>query len=425
MANDWHEVRYHLDQSANFREICNSPWYSDAVYDKFSPAEYERRHALARQKMARDGLDALILTGSPNIYSMGGGVTWASGLIDERGMGQYFLLPYEGEPMLIYPHAGCHIEAARQMVSVRDVRGSQGGQFGQVLAGRLEELGLHSGRIGITAADRNGPEYMGLTCFRQLETRLPQATFVFLPKLLHELTYLKSAEEIAAMSRAGELAIAALEAVAAAARPGAREYQLEAAGTQAIMNGGGRVHLMMIGSTSMRDPKLAFPNPRPSHRVLQMGDIILAEIVAMYNGYSAKIGQPITIGPPTPEMNVFFKEVVLGGFEALRRQLQPGHTLEEVRQAGAYFRQHGGQARPMLVHGLDLITAPPFIYTDQVKAEPFEMQIQPGMTFSIEITPISADGAFGMFMGRTYAMAESGQRDLTPYPMDEIVVVEP
>jgi Xaa-Pro aminopeptidase len=289
----------------------------------------------------------------------------------------------------------------------------------------LEELDLQAGRIGITAADRNGPEYMGLMCFRQLETRLPQATFVFLPKLLHELTCLKSDEEIAAMAQAGELVIQALEAVAATARPGVREYQLEAAGTQAIMNGGGRVHLMMIGSTSMHDPKMVFPNPRPSHRMLQMGDIILAEMVALYKGYSAKIGQPITIGPPTPEMNTFFKEVVLGGFEALREQLQPGKSLDNVRRAGAYFRQHGAQVRPMMVHGLDLITAPPFVYTEQVKAEPFEEQIKPGMTFSIEITPINADGTFGMFMGRTYAITEAGQRDLTPYPMDEIIVVEP
>ncbi|HEX9923952.1 MAG TPA: aminopeptidase P family N-terminal domain-containing protein, partial [Anaerolineae bacterium] len=251
MPNDWNEVRYQLDKPENFREICNSPWYSDAVYDKFSEAEYERRHNLAREKMARDGLDALILTGSPNIYSMGGGVTWGSGLIDERGLGQYMLLPREGEPIVIYPHAGCHIEAARQMVSVRDVRGSQGGQFGNVLADRLEELGLQTGRIGITAADRNGPEYMGLMAFRQLEARLSGATFVFLPKLFHELTYLKSDEEIAAMARAGELVIQALKAITATARPGVKEYQLEAAGTHAIMNGGGRVHLMMIGSTSM------------------------------------------------------------------------------------------------------------------------------------------------------------------------------
>ncbi len=422
MANDWNEARYELDKSANFVEIVNSPWYSDAAYDKFSDAEIARRHALARDKMAREGVDALILTGSPNIYSMGGAVTWASGLIDERGMCQYLLLPREGEPMLIYPHAGCHIEAARQMVSIRDVRGSRGGHYGYVLADRIKELGLEESRIGVVACDRNGPEYMGLMCYRELEERLPEATYVFLPGLLHEFTYIKSPEEIGAMTKAGELAVKAMEAVIEAARPGAREYQLEAAGTFAIMNGGGRVHLMMIGTTSMHDPRLVFPNPRPSHRVLRAGDIIVPEIVALYKGYSAKIGHPVTIGKPTKEVERFFKEATLGGFHALREQLIPGKTLEDVRRAGAHFRQHGAQARPLMVHGLDLITATPYVSVDQVKAQPWELTIVPGMTFAIEITPITLDGTFGMFMGRTYAITEDGQRDLTPFPMDEIIV---
>ena len=106
VSNDWNQVRFDLDKSANFQALCNSPWYTDAVYEKFSDAEFARRHALARQLMERDGLDALILCGSPNIYSHGSGVTWGCGLIDARGMAQYMLLPRQGEPTLIYPHPG-------------------------------------------------------------------------------------------------------------------------------------------------------------------------------------------------------------------------------------------------------------------------------------------------------------------------------
>lgn len=422
MPNDWNQVRYQLDKSANFEDICNSPWYSDATYEKFSDAEFARRHNLAREKMARENVEALILTGSPNIYSMGGAVTWASGMIDERGMCQYMLLPRVGEPTLIYPHAGCHIESARRMVSIRDVRGSEHGHYGKVLAERITELGLQAARIGITATDRNGPEYVGLMAFRELEQALPKATFIFLPNLLHELTYLKSPEEIAAMERAGELVTRALEAIIAAARPGLREYQLEAAATHAILDGGGRVHLMMIGTTSMHDPRMVFPNPRPSARVLRDGDVISAEMVALYKGYSAKLGHPVTIGKPTPEVNDFFKKVVLGGFQALEAKLVTGNTLEEVGKAGAHFRQAGGQVRPMMVHGLDLITAPPYISTDQVKAQPYEKTIAPGSTFSIEITPINRDGTFGMFMARSYVMTKDGRRDITPFPQDEIIV---
>jgi Xaa-Pro dipeptidase len=423
MANDWNAVRHELDRSGNFHEICNSPWYSDAVYEKFSDAEFARRHALARSLMARDGLDALILCGSPNIYSHGSGVTWGCGLIDGRGMAQYMVLPREGEPTLIYPHPGCHIEAVRKMVSIRDVRGGQHGHYGRALAERLVELGLEAGRIGITAADRTGPEYMGVNAFQELNKHLPQATFLFLPLLLHELTHRKSAEEIRAMAQAGELAMAAQMALAAAARPGVREYQLAAAAAHAVHDGGGQVHLLMVGSTSMHDPRLIFPNPNPSQRVLKEGDVILGELAMTYMGYTAKIGHPVTVGPPTGRYQAFFKEVVVPGFKAIRAELAPGNTLEAVRKvASGVFRERGAQSRPIVMHGHDLITSLPFVMVDEVKGEPYDRVMAPGMAYGIEITPVSADGTFGIFLSRSFAIVEDGVQALTPYPVDEFIV---
>ncbi len=422
-ANDWNAVRFDLDNSANFDAIFNSPWYTDAVYEKFSDEEFARRHALARELMARDGYAALLLCGSPNIYSHGSGVTWGCGLIDARGMAQYMVLPRHGEPTLIYPHPGCHIEAARKMVSIRDVRGGQHGHYGRAVAERLIELGLQTGRIGITAADRTGPEYMGVNAYLELQKHLPQATLVFVPLMLHELTYRKSAEEIRAMAKAGELAINALRAVAATARPGVREYQLAAAATHAVLDGGGQVHLLMIGSTSMQDPRLIFPNPNPSHRVLQQGDIILCELAMTYMGYTAKIGHPVTIGPPTERYNRFFKEVLVPGYQAIASQLRPGNTLQAAQQAVAgVFRSRGAQSRPIVMHGHDLITSLPFVMTDEIKGEPYDMVMQPGMSYGIEITPVSLDGTYGIFFSRSFAITDSGAQALTPYPADEIIV---
>ncbi|MBI3917778.1 MAG: aminopeptidase P family protein [Betaproteobacteria bacterium] len=423
MANDWNDIRYQLDDSEHFDAICNSPWYTDAVYDKFSAREYERRYAVARAIMARDGYDAIVFTGSPNIYSHGAGVTWASGLFDLRGMCQYLVLPRAGEPTLVYPHPGCHIEAARRMVSIKDVRGGEHGHYGKVVADRLIELGLRNGRIAIAAADRTGPEFMGMNAYNELRRYLPQAMFMFLPLLLHELAHRKSPEELRAMEKAGALAIKALEAIAAAARPGVRDYQLEAAATYAVMNGGGRVHLLMLASTSMNDPRLIFPNPNPSARVLAEGDIILCELAMSYLGYSAKIGHPVSVGPPTKRYRDFFRNVLVGGFRAIRDTLKPGTTLEAVREVAARaFRDRGAQSRPICMHGLDLITSVPFISVDEVKGQNYDMVMQPGATYSIEITPVNLDGTFGMFFARSFAITETGRMELTPYPIDDIIV---
>jgi Xaa-Pro aminopeptidase len=423
MDNDWSKVRHELDKSDNFEAICNSPWYTDTVYHKFSDAEFSRRHESARKLMARDKLDALILTGGPDIYSHGSGVTWGAGLIDDRGMCQYMVLPFKGEPTLIYPHYGCHIEAARKQVSVRDVRSGQHGKYGKAVAERLIELKLEQGRIGIVAADRTGPEYMGVQAYLDMQKMLPQATLVFCPNMLHELTYRKSAEELKAMEKAGQLAIKALEAVKATAKPGVREYQLAGAVANAVMSEGGRYHLLMIGSTSMHDPKLIFPNPNPSARVLKEGDIILSELAMSYMGYSAKIGHPISIGQPTERYTRFFKDVVVGGFKEIASHLKPGTTLEDIRKVGARaFRERGAQSRPTIMHGLDLITSVPFIRADRVRAEPWETTMQPGMTYNIEITPVDKEGVYGIFYSRSFAITETGKQDLTPYPVDDILV---
>jgi Xaa-Pro aminopeptidase len=373
--------------------------------------------------MARDGLDALILTGGPDIYSHGSGVTWGAGLIDDRGLCQYLVLPMKGEPTLIYPHYGCHIEAARKQVSIRDVRSGQHGKYGKAVGERLIELGLERARIGITAADRTGPEFMGVQAYEDLRKLVPAATFLFLPNLLHELTYRKSPEELKAMAQAGRLAIKALEAVRATARPGVREYQLAGAVANAVMSEGGRYHLLMIGSTSMHDPKLIFPNPNPSARVLKEGDIILSELAMSYMGYSAKIGHPVSIGRPTEKYQAFFRDVVIAGFKEIAAELKPGNTLERVREVGSQaFRKRGAQSRPTIMHGLDLITSVPFIRCDRIRAEPSETTMQPGSTFNIEITPVDKDGIFGIFFSRSFAITAAGADNLTPCPAEEILV---
>ena len=92
-----------------------------------------------------------------------------------------------------------------------------------------------------------------------------------------------------------------MQAIADRARPGVTEYQLRAAAGAAILEGGGDIDFLIIGSTPMADPAQVFGNPRPSSRKLAEGDIILMELAAGYRGYSAQIGQPICLGEPPAE----------------------------------------------------------------------------------------------------------------------------
>ena len=183
------------------------------------------------------------------------------------------------------------------------------------------------GRIGITAADRTGPEFMGVQAWRDLQEQLmPEAKFVFLPEPAARADLPQESRRAA---RDGEGRPARDQGARSGARrprgPGVREYQLAAAVANAVMNEGGRYHLLMIGSTSMHDPKLIFPNPNPSapraeggrHHPVRAGDVV--------HGLLGQDRAPVSHRPADGEV----QHVLQGrrGAAASRRsaaQLKPG-----------------------------------------------------------------------------------------------------
>ena len=91
-----------------FGRVANTPWYSDAVYERFSDEEYQRRFTATQEKMKRLGLDVLIASGGPNHWSWGGGMRWLSNHWEWHGMSAYVVVPPEGEPVLICGPGGAH-----------------------------------------------------------------------------------------------------------------------------------------------------------------------------------------------------------------------------------------------------------------------------------------------------------------------------
>lgn len=418
---DFTEVRDQLDDAERYENIVNTPWYPGATYATFSPEEFARRHQATREKMARLGLDALIAPGGPHHWSWGGGMQWLSGHLNWHSMVEYVVLPREGEPVLIVTMGGAHAEATRRAVGIRDVRYSRRGRFAEVAVDFLRERRLDTGRIGIAEADWFFHEYIPANQYETLCALMPQASFELIPDFFHELVHIKSAEEQEFVAKAGELCVRALHAIRDRARPGVTEYQLKASAARAIMEGDGQVNFLIIGSTPMASPAQVFGNPRPSHRVLREGDIILNELAASYQGYTAQVGIPVCVGEPTDTVRRFFDEVVLPGFLAMQAQLKPGKTLDDIRVAGEFFRAHGAQSRPVLAHGIDFVTNSPHISTDEVRAFPYERTIQPGMVLMLEPCPITADGLLGLFFGHTYIVTEDGARRVTDCPEELLV----
>ncbi|TME26787.1 MAG: aminopeptidase P family protein [Chloroflexi bacterium] len=394
------------------------------MYERFSPEEVARRYQALRDKMRQLQLDCAIVPGGPCHWSFGGGMLWLTGHWEWHGVACYVVVPLEGEPTLVYGMGGTHTEAVRRETdgAIADVRHSRGGRFAEVIAERIRELGLEGGRIGLLEVDPRFGDYLPVNQFDALRKGLPEAELVFTRGLMHELLVVHSAEELECIRRAAQLCDRAMEALVERARPGVKEYQLRAAATHAVLDGGGDVDFMIIGSTPMSEPMMVFGNPRPSSRELRAGDIVMMELAAGYRGYTAQIGSPVCIGEPPAEVRRFFDEIVLPGFERMVDAIGPDRSLEDARAAGRFFREHGAQSRPIHLHGIDLVTASPHVFTDRVESEDSDDVLQPGMVLVVEPTPITADGTLGMFFGHTFLVTSTGHECLDRYPWQLTVV---
>jgi len=218
--------------------------------------------------------------------------------------------------------------------------------------------------------------------------------------------------------RAGKLCEDAMNAMVARAKPGVKEYELKAAAASAIMDGGGDIDFLIIGSTPMDNPALIFGNPRPSSRVLKRGDLVNMELAAGYRGYTAQIGSPITLGPPTDMVRKFWEEITLPGYNKIMEHMRPNGTAEGMRKASEFFRKSGCQSRPTQCHGIDIVTDNPHICLDHIAGIESDMTFKPGMVIMAEPNPITADGMFGIFLGHTYIITDTGNEIVDDFPFE-------
>ena len=421
----WEMVRTKLDQSLPFANMRDTPYYRDAVWEQFSKAEYDRRYRALRAKMHQHKLDALIVPGGPSHWSFGGGMLWLTGHWEWHALASYVVVPLEGEPTLVYSMGGTHAEAVRRQVAVavKDVRHSRNGRYADVMVERLRELKLERGRIGLMEVDPRHADYLPVNQYNVLRENLPDAELVFTHGFLHELLSIHSAEELDCIRKAGVLCQKAMEAMVARAKPGVKEYELRAAAGAAILEGGGDIDFLIIGSTPMANPSMIFGNPRPSGRVLQKGDIINMELAAGYNGLSAQIGSPITLGPPTDTVRKFWDEITLPGYRKIIAEIKPGNATDHMRLASRFFRERGVQSRPTQVHGIDIVTDKPHVFAERTEADEIDKVLKPGMIIMAEPNPITADGMFGIFLGHTFIVTEAGHECVDNFPL-EIAVVD-
>ena len=416
----WDVVRGKLDQSLPFANMRDTPYYRDAVWEQFSKAEYDRRYAALRAKMREHNLDVLIVPGGPSHWSFGGGMLWLTGHWEWHALASYVLVPIEGEPTMIYSMGGTHAEAVRRQVeiAVKDVRHSRSGRYADIMVERIRELKRERGRIGLMEIDPRHGDYMPVNQYNVLRENLPDAELVFTKGFLHELLSVHSAEELDCVRKAGVLCKNAMDAMVARARPGVKEYELRAAAGSAILEGGGDIDFLIIGSTPMANPAQIFGNPRPSGRVLQKGDIINMELAAGYPRLHRADRLADLRRRADRDGEKILERHHAARLQENHRRDRAGKPAENMRLASKFFRDNGYQSRPTQCHGIDLVTDGPHVVAEHVSAEKFEEVLKAGMVIMAEPNPITPDGLFGIFLGHTFIVTETGHEVVDDFPLE-------
>jgi len=373
---------------------------------QFERSEYEGRLAALRAKLREEELAGLLCFAQESHYYLTGFDT--SGYVFFQCM---LVTPDDALPILLTRRPDR--EQARITSIVEDVRlwyDAEGKDPSEDLQAILAEKGLKGARLGIEM------NTYGLTaCNYELVRRRLQGwcDLVDGSDIVRRLRLVKSPAEIFYVRRAAALADDSLEAMTAAAKPGAFEGAISAAGQAAILAGGGDMPpsgpvlgsgeraLLVRGSTGYRD--------------LDPVDQLTLEFAAAYRRYTACLMRTLPIGKGNPDQERMFK-VTREALTAMTEAAKPGRPLGEIDAAHRkVFDENGyGHAR-MAACGYSLgatykpswMDVPPMLYLGN------PLPAAPGMVLFLHAILADAEKGLAMSLGYTLLVTESGAEVLS------------
>jgi Xaa-Pro aminopeptidase len=392
------------------------------MWDRFSPAEVERRYALARGLMDERDLDVLVVFGNSGVNRANqANVFWLSNHLDLHHC--YLVVPAEESlESALYTGLTNHVPNAREVTDIPIVEWG-GYNPAEKVVERLRAIGITRGRAGLVGVNSKFSMGMPYAHHAHVRSELPELELVDVTGRFQRLRTVKSVEEIDWLRKAAELTDRGITALAEGARPGMTDVELVALAEAAYRPGGGVPRIMFLRSMAMDEPNGCLPAQNPARRKIERGDVIITEFSASYWGYTGQIQRPVFVGAePTAEWQNLF-DVALESYEAIRAVLRPGATEAEVIEAAEPIRAAGLAIYDDLVHGYGVDIMPPVVDRDQLRNPPDDG----GATFEqdtavvIQPNPVTPDERMGLQLGELTIVREGGAESLHGVPLEPLV----
>jgi len=349
-------------------------------------SEFELRRGRVGAGLAARKLDAILISGLPN-------VRYLTGFTGDNAL----LLVVSGKSILI-TDPRYEIQAATE-VSCR-VKITRTALTAEALAA-IRRLGLY--RIGYE------PARMNCAMFESLKARLPlRAALEPVPGWIEDLRMVKSEAEIERIRRSVELNSKAFEQAVRHARAGMREQDL-AAELEFRMRrlGSEKPAFETIVAGGARS---ALPHGQPGSRRFESGDLIVVDMGAMLDGYASDMTRMLHIGAPRPKVKRIYRAVFEAQLAALAAVRAGAITARVDAAARGVLKKHGFEKAFVhsTGHGLGLeIHEPPRVGRRD------KTRLLSGMTITIE-PGAYLEGFGGVRIEDTVVVRPTGCDILTP-----------
>ena len=354
-------------------------------------AEYEARLEKARGLMANLGADALLISAGASLRYFTG-VGWGA---TERLVAM--VLPRRGNPIMVCPAFELGSLEASLAIDA-DIRLWEEDASPYVLAAKAAQA------AGAVLALDPAATFLTYNGLRETDTNL---RIVDAAPIVNGCRQVKSAAELALMTEAKQMTLAAHRAAARMLSPGIKASEVKrfldtAHRALGADNGNSFCAVQFANAT-------AYPHGLPGDQTLEQGDLVLIDTGCLVQGYNADITRTYVFGEPTDEQRRIW-EIEHAAQAAAFAAVRPGVACEVIdATARKVLERHGlgpDYRLPGLPHrtghGIGLsIHEPPYL----VRGD--KTPLEPGMCFSNEPMIVLPD-RFGIRLEDHFYVTEDG-----------------
>ena len=360
-----------------------------------SNVEKDRRFTLLHEQMAKEKMDAILVSGnSVSVGSFGSGsFRYLTDFFMIAGDG--LLLFFSGSDPVMWVGNDIHEHQALKGSWINDVRVSS--SYAPEVVRVIKERAKGNGRVGISSLKN-----LSASIYNDLQKNLPSCEFIDADPILLNMRLSKSEEEQRLLKRSAEIIDNGFQTLLKSIRPGITERELVGI-LEAYHRGQGCDRTFNLISSG--------PFPRknknesavllwyPSDREIKRGDVIVLEMTAAYGGYWNQLVRAVAVGGENRELSSFH-QAILRSIEAGVNSMRPGvRTADFVAAMNQAAERMGYKLTTPVGHytGLDLV----------------DTRINPGIDLILKqgasaiVHPVLENGdGIRLFWGQTFLVQE-------------------